>query len=254
MPGRPRAALAILVCAAAATLLLAQNVGPTAPVPSTSAPASARTTPPDPARFADEIKRFTEWDARNSFPAGAVLFVGSSSIRLWPTHASFPALPVINRGFGGAHVTDVTHYFDRVVAPYRARAIVFYAGDNDIAAGRTPEDVRDDFAAFLARVRAAAPTVPVLFLSIKPSLARWPHWPAMQAANALIRRVAASDPRLEYVDLATPLLGPDRLPAAEYYVADGLHLSDAGYQIWTETLAPVLAKAQSGAHGSEPRP
>ncbi len=200
----------------------------------------SRPAEPDPQRFAAEIERFAESDARNSVPEHAVLFVGSSSIRLWPTHESFPALAVINRGFGGSHVTDVTYFFDRVVKPYRPRVIVFYAGDNDIASGRVPAAVRDDFAAFLRRVRSEWPRTPVVFLAIKPSPARWEHWPRMQAANELIRGLAADDPHLHVVDTATPLLDTGGQPRAECYLPDRLHLNAEGYRRWTEALRPKL--------------
>jgi hypothetical protein len=115
------------------------------------------TPDPDPQRFAKGIAAFERWDRKNAWPADPILFVGSSSIRMWPTRESFPRLPVLNRGFGGAHISDVNHYFDRVVAPYSPRAIVFYCGDNDIAAGKTPERVLADFRRFVDLVRARLP-------------------------------------------------------------------------------------------------
>ncbi len=210
--------------------------------PEPGTPPASPTASPDPGRFADEIRRFEEWDRRNSFPPDACLFVGSSSIRGWPTRESFPGRPVINRGFGGAHIRDVNHYFDQVVRPYRARLIVFYAGDNDIAAGVSPEQVRDDFAEFVRRVRATQPDTPIVFLSIKPSASRWQHWPRMQAANALVQALAADQPGVTYVDVATPLLGANGEPRAELFLPDRLHLSPAGYEVWTGVLAPVLER------------
>jgi lysophospholipase L1-like esterase len=206
------------------------------------APPETRPVPPGPARFADEIAGFAEWDRKNAWPQDAILFVGSSSIRLWATRASFPLWPVINRGFGGSRIAEVQQCFPRVVEPYGAKVIVFYAGDNDITDGLTPAQVRDDFAAFVQTVRARQPRTPIVFLSIKPSKARWEHWPQMQAANALIRELAEKDATLTYVDVGGPLLGTDGQPRAELYRADQLHLSDAGYAIWTRTLTPVLQK------------
>jgi lysophospholipase L1-like esterase len=202
----------------------------------------SRPTTPDPARFADEIGRFVEWDRRNAWPRDAILFVGSSSIRMWATRESFPQWPVINRGFGGSHIRDINHYFKQVVEPYRARVIVFYAGDNDIAAGVAPEQARDDFAAFVRLVRAAQPETPIVFLSIKPSKDRWAYWPRMQEANALIRALAEQDGTLTCVDVGTPLLGAGGEPRPELYKSDKLHLNDAGYEVWTRTLTPVLEK------------
>lgn len=210
------------------------------PPQATSQPAA--TSRPNPARFADDIKRFIEWDRRNTFPQEAVLFVGSSSIRMWPTHASFPRWPVINRGFGGSCVADVNHYFKEVVQPYRAKVIVFYAGDNDIASNLSPEQVRDDFADFVQLVHRTQPETPVAYLSIKPSASRWQHWPRMQAANALIRELCEKQPHLTFVDVATPLLNSDGQPRAELYLQDKLHLSEAGYEIWARIVTPVIEK------------
>lgn len=216
----------------------------TAPTSQPAAPASPATQPaaPDPARWESAIREFEAWDRKNSTPRDAVLFVGSSSIVGWPTARSFPNVAVINRGFGGAHLADVTHYAGRIVRPHGARLVVLYAGDNDIAAGLSPEQVRDDFRAFVQRVRGDGHRGPIVFLSIKPSRARWEHWPAMQRANALIAQTCAAGENLHFVDLGRVLLGPDSQPREELFVADRLHLSEAGYAAWTAELAPVLTR------------
>src|SRR5579884_12242 len=138
----------------------------------------------NPAVWEDAIRAFEAEDRRNPPPAGVLVFTGSSSIRFWETLARDMApLPVLNRGFGGSRIADVTHYAHRIVTPYRPRAVVFYAGENDIAlAGRTAEQVRDDFAAFCARVHAALPDVPIYFISIKAPKRRRRFWPEMRSA------------------------------------------------------------------------
>jgi lysophospholipase L1-like esterase len=206
-----------------------------------SSPPVAQSQPaPDPTRFAGEIRAFAEYDRKNTPPTGAVLFVGSSTIRLWPTATSFPEWTVLNRGFGGSQITDVLHYFDQVVAPYDARVIVFYGGDNDIAEGRAPEQVRDAFADFVARVRRLHADVPIVFLSIKPSASRWQFWPQAQRANQLVRDFCGHEPHLRYLDVATILLGKDGRPDPARYAPDELHLSAAGYAVWTKALKPVI--------------
>jgi lysophospholipase L1-like esterase len=197
---------------------------------------------PDPARFADAIRIFERWDRKNTPASDAVLFVGSSSIRMWMTRASFPELPVINRGFGGSHISDVIYYAERIVLPYKAKAIVFYAGDNDVADGKSPERVRDDFQTFIRLVHKAQPNVPIVYLPIKPSVSRWAHWPKMREANALIQAMCKADPSLTYVDTATPLLGSDGKPRADLLLKDGLHLNEDGYAVWTRVLKPVLER------------
>lgn len=201
--------------------------------------AHAQVPDPSPARFATEIHAFANWDAKNSFPADAILFVGSSSIRLWATASAFPKHTIINRGFGGSHISDVNYYYDQVVKPYAAATIVLYAGDNDIAYGKTPERVLADFKRFVGRVQAGSGQTRILFLSIKPSVARWHHWPAMAEANRLIEDYVTDQPNLTYIDLASPLLD-DRGQPKDVYVYDKLHLNEYGYRLWNESLAPFL--------------
>ena len=199
---------------------------------------------PDPDRFADAIKRFESWDAKNAWPSDAVLFAGSSSIRMWKTREAFPDLPVINRGFGGAHISDVQHFAERVVLPYRPAVIVFYAGDNDIAAGKPPEQVAGDFRAFTSWLHQELPKTRMIFIAIKPSVNRWKHWPEMKQANGLIRAFIATDDLLSYADIAAPVLKDDgQSPAEELFLKDGLHLSDKGYEIWKKVIRPLIDAA-----------
>lgn len=197
---------------------------------------------PDPARFTADIAAFEAWDRQNSAPKDAAMFVGSSSIRMWQTAESFPNLAVINRGFGGSHVSDVNHFAERIVLKYHPRTIVFYAGDNDVADGKSPEQVVEDFAEFVEFVRAQLPDASILYLPIKPSLARWQLWPTMQQANSLVQRYAEGDAQVKYVDTATPMLGSDGKPRPEIFSNDGLHMNDAGYRLWTEILNRELGR------------
>ncbi|MBN1125731.1 MAG: hypothetical protein JXA82_12040 [Sedimentisphaerales bacterium] len=197
---------------------------------------------PSSARWEKEIRVFEEWDKKNSFPRDAVLFVGSSSIRLWPTCESFPGFPVINRGFGGAFVADVTYYADRIAIPYKPTAICFFAGGNDIASGRTPQQVVEDAAAFAKHIWLKLPTTPILFLSIKPSPQRMAHWPQIKEANKFLQDMCSRDDRLSFVDVATPLLDLEETPIPSLYQSDQLHLSETGYRIWTLLVTPALTQ------------
>ena len=209
------------------------------------------TADPEPARFDTEIARFEAWDRMNSCPQNAVLFVGSSSIRLWPTAESFAGLPVINRGFGGSHISDVNHFAERIVLKYEPGTVVFYAGDNDIAAGKSPRQVIDDSQAFIELIHRRLPDTLIVYLPIKPSLARWDKWPRMSEANTAVAKLAASDERLEYLDTATVLLGDDGRPRPELFLDDGLHLNARGYSLWNEVLRPTLERP-SGVDSSLP--
>ncbi|MCC6486184.1 MAG: hypothetical protein IT364_01675 [Candidatus Hydrogenedentes bacterium] len=194
----------------------------------------------DPARWESAIQDFEEDDAKAMPPEGAVLFVGSSSIRLWDLEASFPDLVTIKRGFGGCTVADVRHYTERIVLPYRPKTIVFYAGDNDIAGGQDATAVFDVFSDFVKKVRDALPETRILFLSIKPSNARWKLYPEMQKVNQKVQELNKTDKLVELIDVGTPMLGPDGRPRIDLLRKDGLHLNEEGYKLWTGILKPLL--------------
>ena len=149
---------------------------------------------PDPNRFGKDIESFVAWDSKNAVPADPILFVGSSSIRMWKTRESFPDLPVINRGFGGSHISDVIHFTDRIVLPYAPKLIVFYAGDNDMAGGKSAARVLCDYRRFVELVHVRLPDTSIIFIPIKPSGSRWSLWPEMTKANGLIEAFSGKDP------------------------------------------------------------
>lgn len=195
------------------------------------------------APFDKEIRAFEVADAKQPPPRNAVLFVGSSSIRLWSTLAQdFPDFPVINRGFGGSEIADSTRYADRIVIPYHPRRIVMYAGDNDIAKGKSPQQVAEDFRAFVEKVRAALPDVPISYICIKPSPQRWKLVDKIKQANHLIDQYAATQKNIDYIDVFAPMLGPDGTPRKELFRDDGLHLNHEGYELWTSIIRPRLAR------------
>ncbi len=201
---------------------------------------------PDPRRFEKAIKNFEKQDEKDPPPAGAVLCIGSSSMRGWhrTIRADLAPLTVIPRGFGGSTMRDVIHFADRVVLPYKPRAIVVYEGDNDAAAGVSPEGIRDEYVAFIQRVRKKLPETRFYVLAIKPSISRWTIWPRMKKANALIRRECEKDRTLTFVDIAAPMLGPDGRPRKDIFKSDNLHMNRKGYEIWRDVLRPILLKTE----------
>jgi lysophospholipase L1-like esterase len=227
------APLASRVLTTAAGLVLLLGVA----VPGPSGPASSD---PDATRFQEEIDRFRNWDARNSSPRNAVLFLGSSTIRLWETALFFPALRVVNRGFGGSVIADVIDRLEVVLDPHDPSLIVFYTGDNDVAEGKSAEQVLEDFELFLLEVRRRKPGTAVLFISIKPSLDRWSRWPEMKRANQMIRSLSQRDEDVFYVDMATIMLTSGGTPNPDFFVDDGLHLSQAGYVAWSDLLRDAI--------------
>ncbi len=191
-------------------------------------------------RWEQEVRGIEKRLAKASPTVGGVLFVGSSSIRLWDTAKAFPDLPTANVGFGGSEVRDCTHFVPRLVTPHKPKTIVFYAGDNDTANGRTAEQVRDDFAAFVTAVRKPLPDCRVLFVAIKPSPKRWKLFDVQTKANSLVKAWAASQTAVGVIDVVTPALGADGKPKPELFVKDELHLSAAGYEIWKAAVKNAL--------------
>ncbi len=201
---------------------------------------SARQIFPDPHRFDKEILNFKNWDDKNSFPDSAVLFVGSSSIRMWKTHKYFPGLKVINRGFGGSHISDVIFFFNDVVNKYKPAKVVFYAGDNDIFAGKSPLKVFNDFKNFVNLVRDSVGNIDIFYIPIKPSINRWKFWPKMNETNLMIKNYCEKRNNVFYVDVVPGMLNEKGTPKRDIFISDGLHLNAAGYEIWTEILNKFL--------------
>jgi lysophospholipase L1-like esterase len=199
---------------------------------------SAQQTAAD--KWEKDIAAFEAQDQKSPPPKDGIVFVGSSSIRKWDLAHSFPDLPAINRGFGGSQLADSVKYAQRIVTAYRPKVVVLFAGDNDLPGGKSPEQIAEDFASFVKKVRAALPETRIVFVAIKPSPARWKFYERQQEANELVRRQCMAGKNLAFVDVVRPMLGDDGQPRRELFVQDQLHLSEAGYQLWTKLLAPHL--------------
>lgn len=193
-------------------------------------------------RWEKDIAKFRAADAKEKPAEGQVVFVGSSSIKLWDLPKYFPEREeeLINRGFGGSKIEDSVYYADQIVTPLKPRTIVFYAGDNDIASKYTPERVAADFQRFTTKIHDKLPKTKVVFIAIKPSISRWKIVDNVRAANRLIAEICAADDRLEFVDVDGPMLGEDGTPDPKLFVKDGLHLSDSGYKLWVSLVSPHL--------------
>ena len=191
--------------------------------------------------FEKDIRAFEAGDKTNPPPQNAILFIGSSSIRMWKTLAQdFPEHRVINRGFGGSQIADSVFFAERIVIPYAPRTIVFYAGGNDINAGKSAEIVFDDFKHFVSKVREKLPATHIVYISIAPNPARWSQIERVREANRLIRQYTQSEPRLSFIDVHPSMLGADGQPKPDIYLADKLHMNEKGYAIWTRLVGEHL--------------
>lgn len=208
-------------------------VGCRAPLPNTLATH-------DSSRWLKTIAAFQAMDATNRPPENCIVFVGSSSIRMWKTLAAdFPGRPVVNRGFGGSQIADSVNYAEELITSCRPRQVVIYAGANDISAGKSPELVLGDFVALVKKIRQGAPRARIAFISVAPNPARWAQVERVRQLNSLVRDYCARH-RCAFIDVFPLMLGADGLPLPDIYVADRLHMNPKGYAIWRQAVEPYL--------------
>jgi len=194
----------------------------------------------DATQWEREIAALEARAATNPPPPRCILFVGSSSIRLWRTLAQdFPGLPVVNHGFGGSQLADSVHFADRVIIPFQPRQVVIYAGGNDLAAKKAPEIVFGDFVALVRKLRAELPRTRIAFIASAPNPKRWEQVENVKRLNQLVEQYCRRH-RLDFINVFPLMLGPDGLPKPDLFVADRLHLNERGYALWREAVAPYL--------------
>ena len=198
--------------------------------------------PHDFGRWEKEITAFEAADRTSPPPKGAVLFIGSSTIRLWKSLAEdFPEYPVINRGFGGSEIADSTHFADRIIFPYEPKQVFLRAGGNDIHAGRPPDEVAADFADFVGKVHAHLPKTEIGYIAVNPAPARWGENDKYRDLNKKIRKLALSMPQVSFVDTYDISLTPDGHTRPELFIADKLHFNADGYQLLADRVRPYLS-------------
>jgi lysophospholipase L1-like esterase len=202
-------------------------------------------TSPDAAKWEKDIAAFETADKTKPPPKDGILFIGSSSIRMWKSlGVDFPGLKAINRGFGGSQIIDSVHFMDRIVIPYHPRMIVLYAGGNDINAGKSPEQVFNDFKTFVANAQRALPQTRIAYISIAPNPARWAQVEKIKAANKLIEDFAKGNSQLAFINVFPQMLGEDGKPKPDIYLDDKLHMNAKGYELWVSIVKPYLHQAR----------
>ena len=206
---------------------------------------AAQTPSPAYARWQSSLDAFAMHDKQQRPASDGVLFVGSSTIRMWSHLAQdFRQVPVLlNRGFGGSTMRDCNALVRELVIQYKPRQVMVYAGDNDLAEGRTPDGVLRSFMNFVRSVRAELPDTRISYISIKPSPLRLALLPHIRETNVLIARYIQTVANSRYIDIFNPMLTADGLPRPELFLADRLHLNEAGYRLWQSVIAADLSVA-----------
>lgn len=195
--------------------------------------------------FWNEIQAFKKADSLQAPPNDAILFVGSSSFRLWKDmQQAFPEHTIINRGFGGSSLPHVIQYADDIIFPYNPKQIVIYCGENDLASSDTVtgELVYQRFLGLFSLIRSQLPDVRITFVSMKPSPSRWQLKEKLETGNKLIKAFLRKQKKASFVDVWKPMLNDEGKPEEELFVGDKLHMNEKGYAIWQKQIKPHLKK------------
>lgn len=202
---------------------------------------------PSPAhlRWSEALAAFAQADKSQAPQPGGVVFVGSSSIRMWSKlQQDFKDVPgVVNRGFGGSTMKDCSLLARELVLPYRPSQIVVYAGENDLAEGRTPAEVLASFRSFVEAVRSEMPDVRIVYVSVKPSPLRINLIGKVRETNRLMADYVGSETNMGFVDVFSAMLDASGAVRAELFGPDRLHMNDQGYGLWRQVLASHVKRA-----------
>lgn len=195
-------------------------------------------------KFESTIVEYEKEDSIKGYQPEAILFTGSSSIRMWKSLSEdWSPMKTINRGFGGSTIPEVTYYADRLIKPHQPKIIVFYCGENDLSNDDTKAKLAlKSFKLFAKYIKTNLPDTKVFFIAIKPSIKRWNYWPKLNEANIKLEKFISKQDNYYFVDVAAPMLDDKGIVLQDIFIEDNLHMNAKGYEIWKNTLAPVLEK------------
>jgi lysophospholipase L1-like esterase len=193
--------------------------------------------------FEKEIKEFQREDSISPPPKKAILFIGSSSFRMWEkVKDDFPKHTIINRGFGGSSLEDVFRYKEQIIYPYEPAQVVIYCGENDVASGVSGEQAFERFKKLFLDLRSRLPNSSIVFVSMKPSPSRKAFFKEVEKGNTMIKNFLVKQKLTHFVDVFKPMLDQKGKPKGELFLADSLHMNEKGYAIWKKAIEPVLKK------------
>jgi len=193
--------------------------------------------------FDNEVRDFKHQDSLSFPKPNGFLFIGSSSIRFWTDlEQRFSKAPIIKRGVGGSELSQwVAYYSPYLIYPYHPRKIFIYAGENDIAAGKSAKSVADDFSTLWQMIRQKLPDAEIYWLSMKQSPIRAKYYSEVALANQLVKAFIESKSKSFYVDFSSPVMNKrNSAPDSSLFKPDYLHLNAKGYDKWQVALAPYV--------------
>ena len=195
----------------------------------------------DPLQFKKEVDSLITLHNSTDKP-NPILFTGSSSIRLWDLKSSFPNYHVLNGGFGGSEMADLLYYIDGLIVPLRPIQIFIYEGDNDISKGRSEDQIIASADSILKRIQKQLPKTEVIFISPKPSIARWHLKEKYESYNKVFKAWIDKQNNVRYADVWTPMTDKNGNVLKDIFIQDNLHLNEKGYKIWTSVIKKYLKK------------
>ncbi len=195
-----------------------------------------------PERLEGEVSQFEAADKIEPVDPNVILFVGSSSVRMWKSlQEDLEGHRVLNRGFGGSNFHDLIYYADRLIYAYHPKAVFVYEGDNDISGGDSARDVLRSARKLRKMIaRNLGKDVPVVFISPKPSVSRWNLHEEYEKANELLEKLADKQDNTYFVDVWNPALQPNGTVRDDIFLADNLHMTADGYDIWEAAIEPMV--------------
>jgi lysophospholipase L1-like esterase len=194
----------------------------------------------DPSKFKKEVDSLVTLN-KSLAKKNAIVFTGSSSIRLWKDlQTDFPNHNVLNLGFGGSEMADLLYFVDDLVIPFKPKQVFIYEGDNDISRGRTPEHILSTAESIVKKIRKSYPSTEIIFISPKPSIRRWSLKDKYEDFNKKLKDWTSTQQGIRYADVWTPMLDRDGTVLQDIFVNDNLHLNEKGYDIWASVLKGYL--------------
>jgi len=193
--------------------------------------------------FYNDIQAFKKEDSLKAPIKDPVLFIGSSSFTKWTSlQQDFPTIPVLNRAFGGSTLLDVIRFEEEVIFKYEAQKIVIYCGENDLASSETitSTEVFNRFKILYEDIRKNQPKVPIVFVSIKPSISRWKMKEKQIETNKLIETFINKERNIVFVNIWDKMLDENGNPKKDIFSSDNLHMNEKGYEIWIAALKDKL--------------
>jgi lysophospholipase L1-like esterase len=191
--------------------------------------------------FQKEIKSLTERIDQAGWKANSFVFTGSSSVRLWKNiQEEFPAIPIINTGFGGSQASDLLIHLEELVLRYSPEKVFIYEGDNDLNTGKEVSQIMEDIALLVTRIHQKLPETNIVLISTKPSPSRWQLKTSYTELNDLMRQYATTHNQVNFMNIWNVMLDKSGRPISEIFIADSLHMNEKGYAIWNTSAIPFM--------------